>query len=239
MTIDAHACGEFADPRNLTYKEVFKMALKSLEERIQRLEDIHEIQNLFSRYEYYHTADMQEETVELYAQKAPDVSAEIANWGVYVGIEGIKRLFLGLHRQGGEEALIGGMHMHTLTTPVIEVAGDGKTAKGVWISPGHETMKAGEKPQAAWCWLKYGCDFIKEDGKWKIWHSHVYPIFMTPYEKSWVEAPPSTSFPRTVPDELKPDRSTTHLWEYSPDRKIENVPAPPEPYETWDGISMA
>ena len=93
-----------------------------------------------SRYEYFHTADMQEETVELYAQKAPDVSAEIANWGVYEGIEGIKRLFIGLHRQGGEEALVGSMHMHTLTTPVIEVAEDGKTAKAVWISPGHESM---------------------------------------------------------------------------------------------------
>jgi hypothetical protein len=216
------------------------MAKRSLEERIQRLEDIHEVQNLFGRYEYFHTADMQEETVELYAKKTPGVSAEIANWGVYEGVEGIKRLFLGLHRQGGKEALIGSMHMHTLTTPVIEVAGDGKTAKAAWISPGIETgAMGGGKMQAAWAWLKYGCDFVKEDGKWKIWHSHVYPIFMTPYEKSWVEAPPSTSAPYSVPDELKPDRPTTYLWEYSPDRVYENVPAPPEPYETWDGKSMA
>lgn len=62
---------------------------------------------------------------------------------------------------------------------------------------------------------------------------------MTPYEKSWAEAPPSTSRPWIVPDELKPDRPTTYLWEYSPDRKTENVPAPPEPYETWDGKSVA
>lgn len=216
------------------------MTKKSLEERIQRLEDIHEIQNLFSRYEYFHTADMQEETVELYAKKTPGVSAEIANWGVYEGVEGIKRLFLGLHRQGGEKARIGGMHMHTLTTPVIEVAGDGKTAKAVWISPGHESGRmGGEKLQASWAWLRYGVDFVKEDGKWKIWHSHVYPIFMTPYDKSWVEVPPSTSRPWTVPDELKPDRPTTYLWEYSPTRTYENVPAPPEPYETWDGKSVA
>lgn len=216
------------------------MGKKSLEERVQRLEDIHEIQNLFSRYEYLHTADMQEETVDLYAQNAPDVSAEIAGWGLYVGIEGIKRLFLGVHRQGGKEALFGSMHMHTLTTAVIEVAGDGRTAKAVWISPGHESMGFGDgKIKAFWAWLKYGCDFIKEDGKWKIWHSHVYPIFMTPYEKSWTEAPPSTASPWVVPDELKPDRPTTYLWEYSTDRVYENVPAPPEPYETWDGISMA
>lgn len=215
------------------------MVTRSLEERIQRLEDIHEIQNVFGKYEYFHTADMQEETVELYAKKTPGVSAEIANWGVYEGFEGIKRLFLGLHRQGGKQALIGSMHMHTLTTPVIEVAGDGKTAKAVWISPGHETMAAAGEFKALWAWLKYGVDFVKEDGKWKIWHSHVYPIFMTPYEKSWADAPPSTSAPRKVPDELKPDRPTTYLWEYATNRVYENVPAPPEPYETWDGKSVA
>jgi len=210
------------------------MVKKSMEARMQRIEDIHEIQNLMGRYEYYHTADMQEETVELYAQKTPGVSAEIANWGVYDGIEGIKRLFLGFHRLGGEKALVGSMHMHTLTTPVIEVAGDGKTAKAVWISPGHETdTLGGGKPKAMWAWLKYGVDFVKEDGKWKFWHFHVYPIFMTPYEKSWVDAPPNTSQPMIMPEELKPDRPTSYLWEYSPDRKCENVPKPPEPYETF------
>jgi hypothetical protein len=222
---------------------VLKMAMKSLEKRIQRLEDIHEIQNLMSRYEYFHTADMQEETVELYARKTPGATAEIANWGVYEGIEGIKRLFLGLHRQGGEKALIGSMHMHTLTTPVIEVAADGNTAKGVWISPGHETSAPeGGKPQAMWAWLKYGVDFVKEDGTWKFWHFHVYPIFMTPYEKSWTEAlPPVSTLPggATIPDAVKPDKPTTYFWQYTTDVKCENAPQPPSPFETWDGKSVA
>jgi len=219
------------------------MTMSSLEARIQRLEDIHEIQNLLGRYEYLHTADKQEETVELYAKKTPGVTAEVANWGVYEGIEGIKRLFLGLHRMGGEKALIGSMHMHTLTTQVIEVAGDGKTAKGVWISPGHETGNNPQgKPEAMWAWLKYGVDFVKEDGKWKIWHFHVYPIFMTPYEKSWVEAPPPDSTlpgASTLPEELKPDRPTTYFWQYTTNVKCDLVPAPPEPYETWDDRSVA
>ena len=33
----------------------------------------------------------------------------------------------------------GGMMMHAMDTAVIEVAKDGKTAKGVWLSPGHES----------------------------------------------------------------------------------------------------
>jgi hypothetical protein len=207
---------------------------KSPEDRIRRLEDIHEIQNLMGRYEYYHTADMQEETVELFAKKTPGVRVEMM-WGVYDGFEGIKRCYIGFHRQGGVKARIGGMGMHTLTTPVIEIAGDGKTAKGVWISPGHETHTFGEKPQAYWAWCKYGCDFVKEDGKWKIWHMHVYGIFHTPYEKSWTDIPPAVwQVPSEATKDVLPDRDPTTYWMYSPTSVTENVPAPPEPYETFD-----
>ncbi|MBP2642563.1 MAG: hypothetical protein H6Q67_450 [Firmicutes bacterium] len=34
---------------------------------------------------------------------------------------------------------VGTLTMHTLTITVIEVAGNGKTAKGVWMSPGQMT----------------------------------------------------------------------------------------------------
>jgi len=213
--------------------------MKSLEERVQRMEDVHEIQNLMGRLEFLHTAGLEKEAMQLFALKTPGVSAEVANWGVYEGPEGIRKMSLGIHLDGEQKARPGTMHLHTLTTPVIEVAGDGKTAKAVWLSPGLETDGKDSKFQAMWAWVKYGIDFVKEEGKWKIWHSHAYAIFMTPYEKSWVEAPPHTSTPMVVPDEIKPDRPSTYLWEYSTDRVYENVPAPPEPYETWDGKSVA
>jgi hypothetical protein len=207
------------------------MAKKSLEERIKRLEDIHEIQNLMSKYEYLHTAGMQEETTELFAKKTPGVRADIPGFGIYEGFKGIKRLYVGAHNYV-EGDRVGEMFMHTLTTSVIEVAGDGKTAKGVWISPGHETMKVGGKLQAHWAWCKYGVDFVKEDGKWKFWHLRVYGIFHTPYDRSWVKTT-ELAINVPIPDELKPDRPSI-FWTYSPTVKIENEPAPPEPYETWD-----
>lgn len=43
------------------------------------------------------------------------------------------------------------VHLQLLTTPVIQVAKDGETARGVWISPGIEG--------SGWNWLKYGADF--------------------------------------------------------------------------------
>jgi len=207
------------------------MTKKSLEERIQRLEDIHEIQNLMGRYEYLHTAGLHEETAELFAKKTPGVKADLPGWGVYEGAEGIQRIYVRVHKYM-EGDRIGQMYMHPLTTPVIEVAGDGKTAKGVWISPGHETAPDKDKLKAYWSWCKYGVDFVKEDGKWKFWHVQVYGIFYASYEKSWVEAPEAPS--AAMPDELKGDRPNPHLWMYSPTAVTENIPAPPEPYETFD-----
>lgn len=64
--------------------------------------------------------------------------------------------------------------MHTSTTPVIEIAGDGKTAQGAWYSPGIGVLPQYEDGkihlQSMFFWEKYGADFIKEDGAWKIWH---------------------------------------------------------------------
>ena len=82
-------------------------------------------------------------------------------------------------------------------------------------------------------WAKFAVDFAKEDGKWKFWHVNVYGIFMTPYEKSWVKTTPPPT-PPMKQNELKPDRLSTHRWAYSPTSKQELVPAPPEPYETFD-----
>jgi hypothetical protein len=69
---------------------------------------------------------------------------------------------------GGEFA------MHTSTTPIIEIAGDGKTAKGYWYSPGigltpHANGKS-VTVGSIFFWEKYAGDFIKENGEWKIWH---------------------------------------------------------------------
>ena len=33
-----------------------------------------------------------------------------------------------------------------------------------------------------WCWCKYGCDFVKEDGEWRLWHYHVHRVFRSPYD---------------------------------------------------------
>ena len=207
------------------------MVKKSLEELIQSMEDVHEIENLLARYAFYHMVGMQKETVELFAQKTPGVRATIVDLGVYEGIEGVRRFYMD-QRENLRIDRTGHMGVWPLTTPVIEVAGDGKTAKAVLIAPGALAGRDKEgKLQASWHWVKAAYDLVKEDGQWKFWHFHIHEIFVTPYERSWVE------HVRDVPKTggwAKPDRTGTIDYPYSTTSIQVLAPVPPEPYETFD-----
>jgi hypothetical protein len=115
------------------------------------------------------------------------------------------------------------------------VARDGKTAKGVWISPGLETRKTEDtgKFVGLWVWGHYGVDFVKENGKWKFWHFHVYAFLATPYDKSWTE-PIDLSAQLFLPDEIRPDVLNDYYEMYTTTAEIPYLPVPPEPYETFD-----
>lgn len=154
-----------------TLSEVVKI-LEKQNKRIQVLEDVHEIANMMGRYIYKHEVHKDAEFLNTIFANRDDISWEVANFGVFYGRKGVKRT-LDAHSGISSEKSNkqspppmdrpGFMIMHTLTTPVIEIAGNGKTAKGVWISPGHETGFDDEtgKPRGQWCWTKYGCDFSR------------------------------------------------------------------------------
>jgi hypothetical protein len=134
------------------------------------------------------------------------------------------------------------MHEHYLTTYIIQVAKDRQTAKGIFFSPGHETWKREGGNIASWVWGKYGCDFIKEDGEWKIWHLHWYTAFRSDYYKSWqeeFELPFMEAVNAVDAGELPADKPTTFHNPYTLDFIQKMAPEYPEPYDTWDGKSMA
>jgi len=208
---------------------------KSLEDRIMAMEALHDVQEVMSRYFHYHCANLHKQCwEELFAHNAPDVSVEIADWGRWEGPEHVKALycdFLG----GGLGDPRGMMMVHSLDTPCIQVAGDGKTAKGVWFSPGNETAVDNGKAQAFWCWSYMAADFIKEGGAWKIWHYHVYAMFRTPFGKSWADVEgKKTSLAVAFPKGTEPNKPITFFNEYTPTSIRKLVPAPPKPYETFD-----
>ncbi len=64
----------------------------------------------------------------------------------------------------------GSMVLHASTTPLIEVAQDLHTAKGMFYSPGFvTTIEDGGKGYAKWVMQRYAVDFIYESC-WKLWH---------------------------------------------------------------------
>ena len=157
------------------------------EQMARKALDYTEVLNTMSRHMYYHAASKNCEELEaIWAKKQPDVRW-IIHGNVYEGWEALHYYYCESskkrHMPGVEQVAkfypievseknmgIGGMILHVQDTPVIEIAGDGKTAQGLWYSPG---MIAGigedGKPHGRWMWEKYGVDFIKEDGVWKLW----------------------------------------------------------------------
>jgi len=238
--------------------------LEKENKRLSKAEDVHEIQNVMSLHEYYHSAfQHQEELDAIWAQKADDVSFEEALFQArFEGLEAIKTyyvefmrntlfkssleltrsLFPQLKDDPEKELPFGLAYMHTLTTPVIEVAEDGETAKGVWVSPGFMTIPSREKLGAYWHWDRYGVDFIKEEGKWKIWHFFVGRVFTSPYEKSWVDTTldsedvhaPAVAFFKRWPGFKEPPKPPLNSFEsYSPFKIARLKPRLPEPYRTF------
>ncbi len=195
--------------------------------------DTQQIRNLMGKYEYYHTAHMHLKTVELFALEEKGVMVDNSSLGVYKGEEGIKKFFLHFHEAlDGDKR--GALCIHTLTTEVIEVAKDGRTAKGLWFSPGLETrtsMKTG-KLEAYWVWGKYAVDFIKVNGEWKFWHFYITDHIHSEYNQSWVSGGDAKGEVLTNPNIPVSDGPSRYPGtKYTTEFIEQLVPPIPEPYD--------
>lgn len=172
--------------------------LKAMQKILQRQQDFLQIENLMSRRAYYHAAGQQAEELEFYAHR-PDISFG-QNQGFRVGmpeiaaaykeryakvrasdLERISKLHPDI-KDIPENIGVGMFQMHTLTTPIIEIADDGQTAKGMWYTPGAITGVTEKGTLGAdWIWEKYAVDFIKQQGQWKFWHILVVTDIVVPW----------------------------------------------------------
>ncbi|MGC3982908.1 MAG: nuclear transport factor 2 family protein [Steroidobacteraceae bacterium] len=144
---------------------------------------LNEIQNLMGRYSHLGHLRGEGTLRELFAMKQKDVF-----WKTPSGPTGPADMEARFVTPGeAAPGEVGGqLHLHSMLSPVIEVAADGKTAQGVWDSFGPNLSNGTDVGN--WLWVKYGVDFIKEDGDWKIWHMQVFAMFNTPYNKSITES---------------------------------------------------
>lgn len=227
---------------------------------VQKLMDVYEIQSLMSRHAWYYAAGQhQRELDELFATMQPDLSFG-TNAGYWVGYASIKKAYVdwfnisaakdlaALSRRHPEikneprNLLAGTSMMHTITTPLIVVADDGKTAKGLFYSPGQVTQTPLGQPTAGWMWERYAIDFLKEDGQWRIWHFNVFTDFSVEPGGNWtsdkkvgarIVVQPGEVLPWEDPNAPKFDVPVQAYRSYGIDVVRGEKPRVPVPYRTF------
>jgi hypothetical protein len=141
--------------------------LTALEKRLQEVEDVQAINRLQYAYNYYVEHMMKQEIIDCFAD-SPDV---LLDWleGKWKGKEGIRKYF-----NVNQVPPVGFLHQLIPSAGLINVAPDGKTAKGRWYAFGGIMMPAPQQQGQAQAFSRsfingiYEMGYIKEDGIWKI-----------------------------------------------------------------------
>ncbi len=177
-------------------------------EALQRTYDVYEIKNVMGRHAYHHALGTHRAELDTLWSRRDDISWG-NNQGFWVGRETMYNYYADAKDIQDEAVLklmakanpnievkkenfqMGALLMHSLTTPLIEVAADGNTAQGMWYSLGQVT-NAGPDGSASGSWMheRYAVDFIKEDGEWKIWHFFVGTDLGCPAGEPFAERKP-------------------------------------------------
>ena len=221
--------------------EAMAAEIEELKKEVEKNRAYAACSNLMGRYSYYHSAARQKEYMTLWAKRDDDVLE--MPWGIYDGYDSIYKCYVEDHgdRSDWDEKMLHGpacLFMHHLDTTVLQVSDDGMTARGAWLSPGHSTLPSRDNPgkfEAGWQFSKYGVDFIKEDGVWKIWHMRIYPLFKTPYGVSWGDQPPMDL--KDYPTEQCDRGPSEYPFGFRMDTPYPaDQPDPPTPYATFADV---
>jgi hypothetical protein len=192
--VSAQAAEAGATARRIAALEATATALEA---RVQRLQDIDQIEHLVSMYGYYLEHFVWDSLADLFAD---DGAIEIAARGVYVGRKRVRdslELYgvQGLHPQE--------LHPHMPMQAVIDIAPDGKTAKlrrRAWL-----VMGVGSR-DGTWGEGTYEDELVKERGVWKFKNVHFINTFFAPYSTGWqsVKTRANPGVSKTNPPDLPP-----------------------------------
>ena len=205
-----------------------------------------ECQNLMNKYEWLLGHSQFEAVMNLFATNRDDVRVELP-FGKWVGKASLERCFLNLHKfmQCDEDGKPkpGTYLFNYNVNPIIEVADDLKTAKGLFPAPGDAMLQGPDGKFKTNCGIALRtADFIynEEEDRWTIWHYVVtgitsHPFGVAPTDNT-VNVHTSKARPYIFTEDRHPDAEPDHEWMYSTDRLIEyaDYNRTPEPYATWD-----
>ena len=160
-----------------TRVSVLEAKLSSLETELTLLEDLQSIKRLQSAYGYYSSKAMGDDLADLFADD-PRVSLELGGRGIYLGKDSIRDFFNHDVNQLAE----GELFNHVVGQGVVNVAPDGKTAKGRWRT----LIQAGTYGEdGRWIEGPYENEYVKEDGVWKFSKIHWFVTLNASYDEGW------------------------------------------------------
>lgn len=187
------------------------------EELAIRLWDTEHIRHTMNRMCYYlSNRDFRGLINDLWVQKNKRTASLGYNNGYYIGMDEIVR-HLVLEQMDLPKT--GSARMETLTTPLIKLHGDGKTAQYQGYMPGFRSSAQADGTMETYLTLDMCfADLIKEEGTWKIWHlilMHDHTMEAgKPYGKlptfGWIDPLEETFGTPTVPQEL---HDPSYGWE--------------------------
>lgn len=231
----------------------------SPEERAGAAWDAYLCQNLMARFTYAREQGMEAEWFDLLWSGREDISLG-ENEGFWVGRNSVRHMWTECRdaaRQADAEILrtadaalpagAGSMDRVNLMSPLIEVARDGQTAKGMWYCPGVSTQcEQDAKMHLCWHYIRYAADFVLENDEWKLWHLFEGSEFRFEMGHAYIPATGMKSLPDATVYEPNPATSGLPLGKtkkppydlsmrvYSIDYGWSAYPAEPIPYEHFE-----
>ena len=226
------------------------------EQLAERFLDLRQIQNLMGKY-MFSLMICREQTVyrDFWTRSMSDPALGFNN-GWYRGEEAITGYYSAVAARTAkasgvirdvfpeklgalsEEELYGTgrMNLRPLTNPIVEIAGDGKTAKGFWQVMGVDNEITDRGPLSTLRWGYVGADFVLEDDEWRIWHLLMVDDIAAPVGSDWAapaEYPVLPAFAALQGEDLPAPTEPAELFpRYSPDRPFTPPIPAPVPYET-------
>ena len=231
----------------------------SPEERASAAWEAYLCQNLMARFTFAQEQGMEAEWFDELWSGREDISLGENN-GFWIGRQPVRRAWAegrAAARQADAEILRvsrpeagpgdGSMDRVNLMSPLVEVARDGETAKAMWYCPGVSARsEAVGKMHLCWHYIRYAADFIREEGKWRLWHVFAGSEFRFEMGHAYIPAtgmkplPDATEYPQN-PDTAHLPLGRTKMPPYDLSMQVYSIdygwsayPAEPIPYERFE-----
>ena len=179
------------------------------EQLVGIFEDQRDLKNLMGKLCYTILLKQEDQMISRFWSAQEDICLG-TNRGWYLGREAVSGYYSAVYRHTAEATAFlkkafpdrmeklteqeqfgaGSMDVKPMDTAVIEIAGDGESARGIWYSRGTYNDLTPQGPLAFWELGIYACDFVREDGQWKVLHLLQLTDIHTPGGRSWGDPKP-------------------------------------------------